>query len=368
MSYLMGYRLLHDDKARVWGVAMAGNKQKLKLLVLYKMFIEETDAKKGMSMPDIVQYLYERGIQAERKSLYRDIQVLRDFGLDIQKYERAPVQYALATRQFETQELMLIVDAVQSSKFLTNTTATNLVRKIRKLASNREYKLLDKKVNVHGRPRTQAQSDFNNVDLIQKAISEKKKISFFYFKYNNNLDRVVQHEGREYILTPVCLIYSEDNYYMVGWSDHYEDFSNYRVDRMSDITVLDERATKNEAISTYDADDIANRAFGMFTGERITAQLLVHSSMMSTVVDKFGDRFPCFPVDDEWAEVQLPVMSSPVFYGWLTEMGKAVRIQSPACLVEGYRTFLQEILDCYDVADTEAIAETTPETSRVGIE
>ena len=164
---------------------MKSENQKLKLLHLMRLFFEETDEKQGLTMPQIITKLQELGIDAERKAVYRDIAALKQFGLEVQKLPKtAPVQYALVNREFSEPELLLLVDAVQSSRFLTKSKSEALVRSIRTLGSKRQGALLDKCLHVEGRIKMQNESVFYNVDIIQAAIKAKRKVRFRYFKYD----------------------------------------------------------------------------------------------------------------------------------------------------------------------------------------
>ncbi len=327
---------------------MPGNSQKTKLLYLVKMFEEETDSEQGLTMPQIIQYLYQYGITAERKSIYRDIDILREFGMDIRTYQRSPVQYALAERDFEISELMLLVDAVQSSRFLSDGKSNALVKSIRCLASNRQRELLNKQVNVHGRPKSQAQSDFVNVDCIQLAIAQKRKISFKYYKFDIHLKKVERKKDTVRTTTPVSLIYSDDNYYLIGYSDAHKDFTHYRVDRMGDIVILETPATKNELIANFDPNDVATHSFSMYGGEHVTATLRVREEVMNVIADKFGVSIPVYVQDDGTALIEVSVLMSPVLYGWLAEMGTDVEIEQPEKLKQAYTHHLQSIVCMYD--------------------
>lgn len=226
---------------------MAINRQKLKLLYLMRMLEEETDAERGLTMAQIIGKLEALGISAERKSIYRDIEALREFGVDVRTYQRAPVEYAVEHRAFAFAELQLLVDAVQSSRFLTQRKSDALVEGVKQLASRRQRALLDKRVHVEGRIKMQNESVFGSVDRIQEAIALKRRISFVYFKYDAAKRKALQHNGERYIETPVQLVYAEGYYYLVVFNEKHDDFANYRVDRMDRIEVLDEPALKTSA-------------------------------------------------------------------------------------------------------------------------
>ena len=327
---------------------MAVNRQKLKLLYLMQMLNEETDSEQGLSMSQILERLEELGISAERKSIYRDIEALREFGLDVRTYQRAPVEYAVENRDFALSELLLLVDAVQSSRFLTQRKSDALVRSIRQLASVRQRALLDKRVHVEGRIKMQNESVFYNVDRIQEALTLRRKLSFRYFKYDAAKRKVMQHGGGRYVETPVELVYADDYYYLVAFNEKHDGFANYRVDRMDRIEVTDEPAVRNERIATYDAGSLESRMFGMYGGEPVAATFLVREEAMGAVIDRFGRDVQSTPTGDGDAHVSAVVMKSPVFFGWLAQFGDRVRIEKPKALAAEYRAYLAGIVAAYE--------------------
>ncbi|WP_139652366.1 helix-turn-helix transcriptional regulator [Raoultibacter phocaeensis] len=326
---------------------MAEGRQKLKLLYLMKMLDEETDSESGLSMTQIIAKLEVLGITAERKSIYRDIETLRDFGLDVRTYQRRPVEYAVEDRDFAFPELLLLVDAVQSSRFLTQSKSDALVRSVKKLASQRQRKLLDKRLHVEGRIKTQNESVFKNVDRIQEALSKRKKISFLYFKYNAAKEKIMQHDGERYVETPVQLVYSDGCYYLVVFNEKHDTFVHYRVDRMDGIEVLEESAQRNEQIANFDPQKLESRAFGMYSGEPVSASFIVEEEAMCAVIDRFGKDVQSIPLDDGTARVSAVVMKSPVFFGWLAQFGDRVRIEKPQALAREYRDYLAGIVEAY---------------------
>ncbi len=326
----------------------AANTQKLKLLYLMEFFRTETDPTHGLSMPQIIEKLAEKGISAERKSIYSDIETLREVGFDIRKLPRQPVEYALTERDFELPELMLLVDAVQSSRFLSEGTSKALVKSIQEMASVNERTALKKQVHVHGRPSTQSKSDFLTVDTIQEAMAEKRKLGFLYFRYDARKQKVARKDGRMQITSPVCLTYSDDNYYLVAFSDEDGQIRNYRVDRMESVQILEDKAQRNDAIRNYDAAEVGKCAFGMYGGERMTVTLRAKAEVMNVIIDRFGPKVDSQPIDDgAAARITARVMASPVFFGWLAQMGDSVVIESPVRLRDEYVAFLEKIAATY---------------------
>ena len=324
------------------GAPMASSSmQKLKVLHLMDILRTETDPEHGLTMPQLIERLAARGIDAERKGIYRDIETLREFGMDIRQLKRQPVQYALAERDFELSQLTLLVDAVQSSRFLTQRTAARLVKKLSALASVHEREALKGRVHVDGRVKSQSDSVFYNVDTIHEAMRQKRKVAFLYYKYDSSMKPQAQHDGKLYVETPVHVVFANGYYYLIGWSDNHEDFVRFRVDRMRLLQVTDEKAARNQAIANYAFEDFAYQAFGMFGGDPVRARLRVAPDAMDIVADRFGTDLPVKPRKDGGAEVSVTVRKSAQFFGWVAGMNGAVTIAGPKKLVDEYRSWLQ---------------------------
>lgn len=322
----------------------ANSKQKLKLLYLYKMLDEQTDAEHGLSMAQILEKLEEEGISAERKGIYRDLNILREFGCTINTIQRMPLEYTMEKSGLDLAELTLLSDAVQSSRFLTKQTADRLSKKVAALASVHEREALRGRVHVDGRVKSQSDSVFYNVDTIHAAIHAKKKISFLYYKYDTNLQPVIQHDGKPYNLTPVQVVFADGFYYLISWSDKHEDFVRFRVDRMRLVQVGAEAATRNQRIANYDLEDFAYQAFGMYDGEVTKAKLLVAPEAMDIMVDRFGTDLRVKRITDGSAEVAVTVRKSAQFFGWVAGTSGAISLIGPKSLVKEYKSWLKQLL------------------------
>lgn len=321
--------------------------QKLKIPYIAKMLLEETDDQHGLSMSQIIERLAEHGISAERKSIYDDIAALREFGFDIITRHAATTEYAIGARDFEFPELLLLVDAVQSSRFLTERKSAALVNRIKRLASVHEAEQLDKRMHVEGRIKMQNESIYYNVDAIQRALQAQRRISFYYFEYDVAKNRLLRHKGEPYIENPVCLVYSDEYYYLITYNDKHDDFVRYRVDRMLEIEVTDEPMTRNESIANFDVEQFSLRSFGMYDGESVATQLLVDHAALGAVIDRFGKDASMCKVDDQTTRVHVTVLKSTVFFGWLAQFGTQIRIEKPVSLAREYRDHLRAIADSY---------------------
>lgn len=324
--------------------------QKLKILYLRQMLLEETDDYHGLTMAQIIAKLAEHGVPAERKAIYRDLDSLRDFGMEIIKrsnVETGITEYAVGKREFEFPELMLLADAVQSSRFLTERKSVSLVNHIGKLTSRYQAELLAGRVHVEGRIKMQNESIYYNVNDIQQAIMRGRKITFRYLAYDVDKQVVMRKDGKVYHENPLRLVYRDDFYYLVTYNDDHESFLKYRVDRMRNIKVTAEHVTRNHRIATFDVDEYVAQSFSMYNGESKAVELLVDEDLAGTMIDRFGKDVQMQRADDGKAKVFVTVMVSPTFFGWLAQFGTKARIVSPGDVVQGYRDYLSEIVAQY---------------------
>lgn len=327
---------------------MAKEVSKERLLALLKIMFENTDDEQGLMLEQILEELEAAGISAERKALYRDFEALNNAGIEIQRQRVKPVRYFLAKRPFTKSELLLLIDAVQGSRFITARQSTSLVRSIKSLGSKHQVKGLEKHVHVGGRVKSQNDSVFRNVDVIQEAIAAKRMLSFKYTGYDCSARVQLRHGGQPYVQTPVQLMYSDGFYYLVCYSEKYDDFANYRVDRMCDIHVTQQRATRNARIATFDVDEYDRRVFGMFSGSSVRAVLRVRESAMNAVIDRFGKDARVSDMGDGTARVSVAAMATPVFFGWIAQFAGQITVESPSSLRQGYAGYLHELLQDYE--------------------
>lgn len=327
---------------------MAKEISKERLLALLKILFEQTDDQQGLTMEEILSALEDAGISAERKALYRDFDALCKAGIEVSRQRCKPVRYYLAKRPFTRSELLLLVDAVQGSKFITARQSASLVRAIKSLGSKSQAQGLEKRVFVGGRVKSQNDSVFRNVDAIQEAIAAKRKVTFTYASYDCSAHLRLRNKGQTYTQTPVQLMYSDGFYYLVCFSDKYNDFANYRIDRMRNIGVSDERASRNAAIATFDVNEYEQRMFNMYAGESLQVTLRVKESAMNAIVDRFGKDVQVDDAGDGTARVSVVVMGTPVFFGWVSQFEGQIVIEQPASLRATYANYLRSLLESYE--------------------
>ena len=326
------------------------DKQKLKLMYLIKLFEERTDVSHGLSMTDIIEALSEEGITAERKSIYADISALNEFGFDIVKdKEGKTCVYKLVERDFEIAELKLLVDAVQSSKFITESKSNKLIKKIEGLASNNEAKSLHRQVYVANRIKTTNESVYYNVDDIQKAISENHKVSFQYFQWNPNKEKELRHNGMRYEISPWALTWDDENYYMVGYDSKERKIKHYRVDKMLKIEIMADSKREGKALfKDMDMAVYSKKIFGMFGGVEETVVLECKNGISGVIIDRFGTEVDIIKRAADSFTVRVNVQISPQFLGWVFSLGENIKIISPDSVIKRMRDEIARIQGIYN--------------------
>lgn len=324
--------------------------QKLKTLRILQMLFEQTDSTHGLTTQEIVDNLAAQGIPAERKAIYRDIEILKQFGLAI---EHPNDRWRLTERLLQLEELIMLVDAVQSAPFLTEEITDELIGRIQQLASRDQRALLERRIDVPSRIKMQNQNVLENLDIIQQAMREKRKVAFKYFSYNIKKEKELRRDGQEYVLTPIRLIYADEFYYMIVFSDHYADmeghyaFNPYRVDRMVEVRVSDEPATKDPRIANYITEDHLSPSFGIYAAKKVPIELEFDQEAMNPIIDKFGVNAVVFKKKRGRARAYVKAPLSPQFYGWLLQLGPLVKLISPTEAVDEFNALLEQTLNRY---------------------
>lgn len=323
---------------------MAANTQKLKLLYIMKMLSERTDGEHGLTMADILQGLSEYGIAAERKSVYRDIEALREFGFGIAAFRRSPVEYALVDRGVDLDDLRLVINAVQSCPQLTQRKADMLMRGLVGLASAFDREQIAKRLTVEERVKTQSDSLFAKIDRIQDAISAQRKVSFRAFSFSEAKEKVLREGCERYVETPVDVVSSNGRYYLVALGDTAEKPHAFRIDRMDYVEVMPDEAARVPSNVHFSVERFEDELLGAPEACTVNAELAVSGSAMGAVIDRFDADVETSVQEDGTALVKVQVVAGPIFYGWLATHGGAVRIAAPDSLAAGYREHLQKAL------------------------
>lgn len=307
-----------------------GANQKLKLLYLLKILWERTDDEHGMTMQEIIEALAKYDVQAERKSIYADMEALRQFDIDvIGESKGKQYVYHLGSRMFEMAELKLLVDSVQSAKFITSQKTETLIKKIGGLVSNYEARQLQRQVYVSGRIKADNEAIYYNVDKIHIAIGNNEKISFQYFQWNEKKEQQLRRDGKMYHISPWALSWDDENYYLVGYDGETDSIKHYRVDKMQKISLTGERREGRERFANFDMAVYAKKMFGMFAGKECRVNLVFENRLANVVIDRFGKDVTFFKSDEEHFQINVNVAVSRQFLGWVMSLGSGVKITGP---------------------------------------
>ena len=319
--------------------------QKMKLLYLMRILMDQTDENHSLTIKELIDTLAEYGVIAERKSIYSDFELLRQYGIDIERRQAKTFSYYVASRQFELPELKLLVDAVQSSHFITSKKSNELIKKLSSLTNNYQAKELRRQVFIADRPKAINESVYYNIDAIHTAINSGFKINYRYFDYNQSKLREYRRAGELYTNTPIALCWNDDKYYLVSYTAKYDNLSQYRVDRMSNVSVCEEKADSIDK-NRFNIPKYVKQLFGMYSGDVVRARLRFDNSLINSVLDRFGVDIKLINYD-HYFEIDVSVSESPVFFGWITQFGRKAEIIGPDSLREAMRELVREIQTMY---------------------
>ena len=327
--------------------------QKQKLLYLQKILLEKTDENHGLTANEIKSTLEAYGIKTERKSLYDDLKILETFGIDICRTRTSTVKYYVASRDFEMPELKLLVDAIQSSKFITHKKSLSLIKKLENLVSENDGKQLQRQVYVANRVKTVNEKIYYNVDTIHNAISCNRQISFKYcmwqvnFGTDKKIVRTERRNGEAYLVSPWALCWDDENYYLIAYDANADMIKHYRVDKMESIEIIDTERDGGQNFEKFDIAGYTKGVFSMFGGEEADVRLSVDNDLIGVIVDRFGMDVFISKESDTSFVVSVKVMLSPQFYAWVFGLGDKVRILSPEKVVEEYKNKLSKSSSFY---------------------
>ena len=308
--------------------------QKLKLLYLMKILLEQTDENHRITMTEIIENLASYNISAERKSLYNDIESLRLYGLVIIGIQEGRTYfYYVGSRRFELAELKLLVDSVQSAKFITAKKSSELIKKLEGLASRYEASKLHRQVFVAGRVKTMNESIYYNVDRIQTAIGENSKITFQYFQWNVEKKMELRHDGAVYKVSPWALSWNDGNYYLIAYDGEKGIIKHFRVDKMLHIELNGEKREGKQVFQSFDMAAYARKMFGMYGGKEERVRLECENSFAGVIIDRFGKDVTLNRLDDTHFFVNVEAAVSRQFLSWVIGLGEGVKITGPESVV-----------------------------------
>lgn len=320
-------------------------KQKQKILYLLDYLRTNSDENHPISTAQIIQHLADNGIMVERKTVYADIDTLIEYGYDIIRIAGKNGGYFLGERDFELAEVKLLVDLVQSSKFITTKKSRELIAKLEKKVSRFDARTLHRQVVVADRNKTNNENIYYSVDVIYEAIAKDVKVRYHYFEWDINKDRHLRKNGDFYEVSPWLLMWEDENYYLMAYDDEAGILKHYRVDKMLNIELTDMPRTGNEAFEKVDVASFSKKTFGMFAGMERTIHLIADNGMTGVLVDRFGQSVPIRKFDDGHVIARVSVAVSPQFYGWVSGFSGRIMISGPDDVRESYKEYVKDLLE-----------------------
>ena len=315
---------------------------KSRVLFLLRYLYEHTDDEHSLSTNELITVLADNGFSANRKTVRDDVEMLCDAGYEILVDKDGKFNaYHFGSRTFELPELKMLVDAVSSSRFISAEKSDVLIKKLTSLASRYEAKELTAKIFTAERIKADNGKIFLITDMVSRAIEQGKKVSFQYYDYLPTMEKVLRNNGEIYVLSPYALIWSEDRYYLVGYSDKRETLTPFRVDRMTVPEVLEEDAVEN---TSFNPADFTNKVIQMYSGTEQTVTLRCENDTMRSVIDKFGENIRVDIVDDQHFTAQVQVQTSQTFYAWVFTFAGEIEIIEPESVRSEYLAMARKVI------------------------
>ena len=318
--------------------------QKLKILYIYDYLLKNSHEKNPVRASELMEMLEKHRISCDRKTIYSDIAALQDYGLDIVTLPGRNGGYYIASRIFELPELKLLIDAVQSSRYLTEKKSRELIGKLCAQCNEEDARFVRRNVYVSGRVKSMNESIYYNVDAIQEAISADRQITFRYFDWDIKGQR--KYRQKPYVASPYGLSQDNENCYLLAYSDRHG-ITSYRVDRMANITLTEDRRLPCPELSDVKLSQYANRMFQMFAGETVDVKLRFHRDLLNVVIERFGKETMLIPDGEDHFIFTVKVAVSPMFLSWVIGFGKKAKVLHPASVIDACKALCQEAMAQY---------------------
>jgi predicted DNA-binding transcriptional regulator YafY len=327
------------------------NSRKIKLLKLWEILNTETDEDHPISTVELIKRLGEEGIPVDRKILYKDIKLLQDNGYDIKCDKQRSNKYYVCFRAFDASEIRVLIDAVQASRFLSPRITKDIVGRLAALAGSRKGLAMQNHTADITSVKTTNEKVIYAVDAIEEALEKGVKIKFNYFDYNTEREPVYRMNGSEkkvYEASPIATVFDDDKYYLICFHDKYKGPTNYRIDRMANVTVTDEPISRKADIKSFDVEKYKSQLFGMYSGDSKAVTFVAEKELIDVIFDKFGSEVTVSPTLDGKLRCKARVQIGPVFVAWLCSFEDKIKVIDPPSVVKKIKENLNKILDQYE--------------------
>ena len=319
------------------------NCQKIKLLKLMEILRQETDEQHPLRAKEICNRLLALGITCDRRTLTKDIALLNEQGFEVMStmisHEKG---YYIEDRSFSVPELKILIDAVQAASFVTEKKTAELIEKIAALGGSHCAEILKSNMVSFNTRKHSNESIYYNVDYLEDAIEQKKKVIFYYFDLDANGNKVYRKDHHHYVVEPIGLVFNEDNYYLMIYSARHDNTANYRVDRMDSVEIIDEDISEKALELRQSVAGYTEQAFKMYGGQPVQITLQFSNKLIGAVYDRFGEGTKMIPIGDDECAATVMVQISPTFWGWLFQFTDQMRIISPEPIIQQYQEQLSK--------------------------
>lgn len=322
------------------------NIRKVKLLKLLELLRQNTDEDHPMSTAQIATALSQMGITFDRRTISQDIITLNELGYEIMSVMKGHDKcYYVEDRSFSIPELKILIDAVHASSFITEKKSEELINKIAALAGTHRAEVLKRNMVCFNTRKHSNERIFYNVDDLEDAILRQKKVLFRYFDLNEKGERVYRRDGHRYVVEPVALVFNEDNYYLTCYSSRHDSTSNYRIDRMDSVQVLDDPCCEKAIALRNQVAEYTEQAFKMFGGQTEDIVLEFDRTLIGVVYDRFGENTKMMTTSTTKCIASVKVQISPVFWGWLFQFAGQMKVISPDGVATAYRNHAAKLFE-----------------------
>ena len=319
--------------------------QKVKLLVLYDILCRLTDENHALNSDELIEKLAKHNISVSRKILPLDIALLNEYGYEVLSYKKKYHYYYVVNRRFDTAEIAMLADVVKASK-LNAEQKNTLIKKLSEMVGSYQAENISKNIITYSNPKRSNKRLMYSVDAIDKAINERKKISFLYYSLNAKKEKVYRKDGGRYVTNPLVMVWNKDNYYLITYPDKHEGVTTYRIDRMEDVKIEETPIVEKKEFINFDIEKYRAQAFSMFGGKVQNVELQFNSEMLDDMYDKFGEDIDVKTYGDIY-KISVPIQVSPTFFAWVVGSRGKVHIISPQSVCEQFNEFVKIIKEEY---------------------
>ena len=325
------------------------NAYKIKLLKLLEILRQDSDEDHYIGTTELIDKLADMGIVCDRRTLYKDIEVLNNFGYEVlcEKSPGKPNCYCVADRSFDVPELRILMDAVQAASFVTPSKTEVLLDKIADLGGSHRAELLQSNIVRFNTTKSTNENIFYAISEINSAIENNKKVSFEYFDFNEKHERVYRKDHKRYFVNPLATIFDDDNYYLIAYYGKHPGVVHYRIDRMDKVELVEEQCKDPYNGEPIDLKHHKKTIFGMFQGETQEVKFQADKSLLDVIFDVFGDNITLEPLNDNTVTFKAEVQVSPTFLGWCCSFGDKLKIVGRDATVKKLKEYIGIIIQAY---------------------